>query len=78
MDWTRHVRWFTLAVLVTVGLNIGLTGIGMFNGGEYNVLNTLFGELYGGQIEAGIYILTGLSALYQLYLGYAEAVRDHM
>jgi hypothetical protein len=53
-------------VLVLVGaLNWGLVGIGVFAGGNWNVVNLLLGRW--PQIEAIVYILVGVAAIMMLF-----------
>ena len=60
--WGTIIGW----ILVLVGgINWGLVGIGILAGGNWNVINLIFGRV--GQnvawLEAIIYLLVGLSAL---------------
>lgn len=59
-------------VLVIVGaLNWGLVGLSEFAPREsLNVFEILLGGVAGGQLEALVYLLVGLSGLYQIYFGY--------
>jgi len=69
----NYLDWASL-VLVTVGaLNWGLVGLGQLTtglGNNYNLVNLLLGGVMGGQLEALVYLLVGLSGLYQIYFGY--------
>ena len=73
MDKVNYLDWASLVLVIVGAVNWGLVGLGMISGAErnaYNVVNLLFGGVAGGQIEALIYILVGLSGLYQVYFGY--------
>ena len=53
-------------VLLIIGaLNWGLVGIGMFFGGNWNVVNLIFGSWMW--LEAVIYIIVGLAGLSKLF-----------
>jgi len=53
-------------ILVIIGaLNWGLVGIGMFVGGNWNVINILIGS-WSPQLEWVIYVLVGLSGVWGL------------
>lgn len=52
-------------ILVIVGaLNWGLVGLGSFMGSNFNVVNLLLGSW--PQVEAVVYILVGVAAIYKL------------
>jgi uncharacterized protein len=52
--------------LVIIGaLNWGLVGIGMFLGGNWNVVNLIFS--FSSSLGALVYVLVGLSALVLLF-----------
>ncbi|MDE2021061.1 MAG: DUF378 domain-containing protein [Patescibacteria group bacterium] len=52
-------------VLVIIGgLNWGLEGLGMWLGGNWNVVNLIFGSM--PWLEALVYVLVGLSAIWLL------------
>jgi len=55
-----HITAFILVIIG--GLNWGLVGLGMWFGGNWNVVNLIFGSI--GWLEALIYVLVGVSALY--------------
>jgi hypothetical protein len=58
-----HITAFVLVIIG--GLNWGLVGLGMWFGGNWNVVNLIFGSI--GWLEALIYVLVGLSALYLVF-----------
>jgi len=59
-----HVTAFVL--LIIGGLNWGLVGLGeWFGGGNWNVVNLIFGSI--PWLEALVYVLVGLSALYLVF-----------
>lgn len=55
-------------ILVLVGaLNWGLVGLGwLFGGSDWNVVHMIFGQWM--KVEAIIYVLVGLAALYKIFL----------
>ncbi len=55
-----HIIAFVL--LVVGGLNWGLVGLGMWLNGNWNVVHMIFGGM--AWLEALIYVLVGLSALW--------------
>ncbi|MBW3014767.1 DUF378 domain-containing protein [Candidatus Woesearchaeota archaeon] len=57
--------WLAFILVVIGGLNWGLVGIGMLAGKNMNVLNIVFGSIPA--LEAIIYIIVGLFALYGLF-----------
>lgn len=55
-------------ILIIIGaLNWGLVGIGMFAGSNWNVVNLLIGS-WSPQLEWLIYILVGLSCVWELVM----------
>jgi len=52
----------TWVLLVIGGLNWGLVGLGQWFGGNWNVVNLILGGV--SWLEALVYVLVGLSALY--------------
>ncbi|MFB6208264.1 MAG: DUF378 domain-containing protein [Candidatus Nanohaloarchaea archaeon] len=58
-----NLDWITLALVVIGALNWGLVGAVNFD-----LVATLFGE--ASMLSRLIYILVGLSGLYQVYFGY--------
>jgi uncharacterized membrane protein YuzA (DUF378 family) len=72
MDEVNYLDWASLVLIIIGAVNWGLVGLGMISGAgrnAYNVVNLLLGPL-GPQFEAIIYLLVGLSGLYQVYFGY--------
>jgi uncharacterized protein len=61
---------FTAALLLVIGgLNWGLIGLAMLVGGDaanWNVVNLIFGSW--PIVEAIIYLLVGISALYKVFM----------
>lgn len=66
----NYLDWASLVLVIVGALNWGLVGLGSLTGGEYNLVNLLLGGVMGGQLEALVYLLVGLSGLYQIYFGY--------
>jgi uncharacterized protein len=54
------VDWLAMALVIVGGLNWGL--VGAF---EFNLVDTLFGEM--SALSRIVYILVGLSAMYLVY-----------
>ncbi|QGA80431.1 DUF378 domain-containing protein [Candidatus Nanohalobium constans] len=72
MKDVNYLDWASLVLIIVGAVNWGLVGLAMISGAErnaYNVVNLLLGQL-GPQFEAIIYLLVGLSGLYQVYFGY--------
>ena len=72
MKDVNYLDWASLVLIIIGAVNWGLVGLGMISGAgrnAYNVVNLLLGPL-GPQFEAVVYILVGLSGLYQVYFGY--------
>ncbi len=64
--------WATLALVIIGALNWGLVGLGLLMGqpqDAYNLVDLIFGAV-GESFVAFIYLLVGLSGLYQIYFGY--------
>lgn len=60
--WWSKIGW----ILVLIGgLDWGLIGLGYFFGGNWNVVNLIFGRLMW--LEAVIYLLVGTSAVVMLF-----------
>ncbi len=51
-------------LLAVGGLNWGLVGLGDFFGGNWNVVNMILGSW--PVVEALVYVLVGLSAVYEI------------
>lgn len=66
----NYLDWASLVLVIVGALNWGLVGLGSLTGGDYNLVNLLLGGVMGGQLEALVYLLVGLSGLYQIYFGY--------
>lgn len=66
----NYLDWASLVLVIVGALNWGLVGLGNLSGGDYNLVNLLLGGVMGGQLEALVYLLVGLSGLYQIYFGY--------
>lgn len=66
----NYLDWASLVLVIVGALNWGLVGLGTLTGGDYNLVNLLLGGVMGGQLEALVYLLVGLSGLYQIYFGY--------
>ena len=60
--------WISLLLVIVGALNWGLVGLGMWFGGNWNLVNLILGGL--PTIEALVYVLVGLAGLYELYFGY--------
>jgi uncharacterized membrane protein YuzA (DUF378 family) len=73
MDKVNYLDWASLVLVIVGAVNWGLVGLGQISGAgsnAYNVVNLLLGGVMGGQLEALVYLLVGLSGLYQVYFGY--------
>lgn len=71
MKWMHWVTW----LLIIVGaLNWGLVGLGGFLGMNLNVVNLIFG--FSSSLEWIVYILVGLSALYEVAV-HSKNCRKH-
>lgn len=69
----NYLDWASLVLVIVGALNWGLVGLGMLTeagADAYNLVNLLLGGVMGGQLEALVYLLVGLSGLYQIYFGY--------
>lgn len=72
MDKVNYLDWASLILVIIGAVNWGLVGLGQISGRgaeAYNVVNLILGPL-GPQFEAVVYLLVGLSGLYQVYFGY--------
>jgi uncharacterized membrane protein YuzA (DUF378 family) len=72
MDKVNYLDWASLVLIIIGAVNWGLVGLGQISGAErnaYNIVNLLLGQL-NPQFEAAVYLLVGLSGLYQVYFGY--------
>lgn len=73
MEDVKYLDWISLILIIVGAVNWGLVGLGIVSGtgrNTYNVVNLLTGGIAGGQLEAVIYLLVGISGLYQVYFGY--------
>lgn len=73
MDKVNYLDWASLVLVIVGAVNWGLVGLGTISGAghhAYNVVNLLLGGVAGGTVEALVYLLVGLSGLYQVYFGY--------
>ncbi len=73
MDEVNYLDWASLVLVIVGAVNWGLVGLGQISGAgsnAYNVVNLLLGSVTGGTAEAVVYLLVGLSGLYQVYFGY--------
>jgi uncharacterized membrane protein YuzA (DUF378 family) len=68
------IDWIALALVIIGALNWGLIGIGMFVDANWNLVDILLG--WAPDIEALVYILVGLAALYVFYLTYQLSVAE--
>ncbi len=63
MKWIHMIAW----ILVIVGaLNWGLVGAGGFMGGNWNLVNLVFGSVPA--LEWLVYVLVGLAGIYELVM----------
>jgi len=63
----NFIDWLTLALVIIGAINWGLVGLGFFFDGNWNLVSLLFGGIADGLIEATVYLLVGLSGIYQIY-----------
>lgn len=54
----------TWVLIIVGGLNWGLVGVGGFMGSNWNLVNIILGSM--PPVEGIVYILVGLSAVYEL------------
>ena len=60
----KALHKISFILLFIGGLNWGLVGLGMYFGGNWNVVNLVFTQWLGwSNVEALVYVLVGLSAL---------------
>lgn len=55
-----------MVLVIIGGLNWGLVGLGQWLGGDWNVVHMILGSWMW--LEALVYILVGLAALWQLWM----------
>jgi uncharacterized membrane protein YuzA (DUF378 family) len=68
----NYLDWASLVLVIVGALNWGLVGLGMITGAgmnDYNLVYLLLNPV-SPQLEALVYLLVGLSGLYQNYFGY--------
>jgi uncharacterized membrane protein YuzA (DUF378 family) len=74
MDEVNLLDWASLTLIIVGAVNWGLVGLGKLAGkGEdaYNIVHLLLEQTAGlPEAEAAVYLLVGLSGLYQVYFGY--------
>ncbi|WKZ26326.1 MAG: DUF378 domain-containing protein [Candidatus Paceibacterota bacterium] len=61
------LNWIVWILLVVGGLNWGLVGLGSFMGGNWNVVNWIFGSW--PLVEGLVYVLVGLAAVLFVFSG---------
>ncbi len=60
----KLIQTLGFILVIVGGLNWGLYGLGQFTGNNWNVVNMLLGAW--PQVEWGVYVLVGLSAVWML------------
>ena len=65
----NYLDWASLVLVIVGALNWGLVGLGTFADQNLNLVNMLLAPV-SPQLEALVYLLVGLSGLYQIYFGY--------
>jgi uncharacterized membrane protein YuzA (DUF378 family) len=71
MNEVKYLDWLTLGLVVLGAVNWGLEGLGTFAETNLNIVNLLLTQTVGlPEIEAAVYLIIGLSGLYQIYFGY--------
>ncbi len=61
------VGWIAFILVIIGGLNWGLVGLGLWMSADWNVVNIVLGTW--PMVEALVYVLVGLSAIYMLVKG---------
>lgn len=72
MNKVNYLDWASLVLVIIGAVNWGLVGLGTISGtgrNAFNVVNLLLAPL-SPQLEAIVYVIVGLSGLYQVYFGY--------
>ncbi|MEF8880745.1 MAG: DUF378 domain-containing protein [Candidatus Nanohaloarchaea archaeon] len=72
MEKVNYLDWASLVLIIVGAVNWGLVGLGQISASDpnaYNLVNLLLGSL-NPPVEAVVYLLVGLSGLYQVYFGY--------
>ncbi|MFT4892644.1 MAG: uncharacterized membrane protein YuzA (DUF378 family) [Candidatus Nanohaloarchaea archaeon] len=71
MSEVNYLDWLSLALVITGAVNWGLEGLGTFADMNLNLVNLLLTQGLGvPELEAAVYLIIGLSGLYQIYFGY--------
>jgi len=71
MNEVKYLDWTTLVLVVLGAVNWGLEGLGTFAQKNLNIVEILFTQKLGlPEAEAVVYLIIGLSGLYQIYFGY--------
>jgi uncharacterized membrane protein YuzA (DUF378 family) len=71
MSEVNYLDWVSLGLIIIGAINWGLEGLGTFADMNLNVVNLVFAQMLGvPEFEAAIYLIVGLSGLYQIYFGY--------
>lgn len=65
----NYLDWASLVLVIFGALNWGLVGLGQFTNQNLNLVELLLAPV-SPQLEALVYLLVGLSGLYQIYFGY--------
>ena len=60
----KNLHYAAWILLIVGGLNWLLVGVGAFAGGNWNVVSLILGSI--PSLEALVYILVGLAAVYEL------------
>lgn len=70
----KAISWLAMLLTVVGALNWGLVGIGGFAGGNWNLVNLIFGSI--PTLEWIVYILVGISGI---MVGWAHVTKKcHM
>lgn len=72
---SEKIHFLTLSILVVGGLNWGLTSAGIMNGDRvmFNLFYQFSNSIGLPLLEAIVYLVVGLSALYQIFFHYQES-----
>lgn len=71
MTEVNYLDWISLVLVIAGAVNWGLEGLGTFAEMNLNIVNLVFTQTLGVPgAEALLYLLVGLSGLYQVYFGY--------
>jgi hypothetical protein len=66
MKANKKLHMVTFILVMVGGINWGLVGLGGFLGGNWNLVNMIFGAW--PMVEALVYVLVGLSAVYEVVM----------